>query len=79
MLSSALLLLVTVSAAYCGVPYPSPQEDINQRIINGQIIDVAKVPYIAAILINTSKYESTCAGSLVANQYIVTAAHCFNR
>jgi hypothetical protein len=43
------------------------------RIIDGTLVPVSQYPYVAQIVAG----DFTCTGTLVASQYVLTAAHCF--
>lgn len=43
------------------------------KIVGGQIIEVESVPYIAALIFNGGQI---CGGSIISNQWILSAAHC---
>jgi secreted trypsin-like serine protease len=49
------------------------------RIINGVVATTASYPFVAQIAITSpdGQSESQCAGSLIAPEWILTAAHCF--
>ncbi|XP_026750660.2 trypsin 3A1-like [Galleria mellonella] len=50
-------------------------EDKSLRIRGGNITDISNFPYMAAIIINGRLW---CAGAIVDENWVVTAAHCLN-
>ena len=53
--------------------------EIKPRIINGSTGFTATYPWMASISVITpdGMYESSCGGSLIAPNWVLTAAHCF--
>ncbi|KAG1711575.1 hypothetical protein DVH05_008824 [Phytophthora capsici] len=49
------------------------QED---RIYGGSEADASKYPYIVSLRENDADASTYCGGTLIASQYVVTAAHC---
>lgn len=49
---------------------PSP------RIVGGNIASPNSHPYIVGLLITVPQGQTWCGGSIISNQYILTAAHC---
>ena len=67
-LSAGLFLMLSTEAARI----------TKGRIVGGELTDTTKVPYIVSI---NMKYLSgikneTCGGSIIGNNWILTAAHC---
>ncbi|XP_062698993.1 trypsin-1-like [Aedes albopictus] len=60
-----LILLITA-----GYALPSRA---HQRIVGGDEIDIAKVPFMASVSGNRGHY---CGGSILSGRWILTAAHC---
>ena len=57
----------------CGRPY---QEG---RVVNGSQSSPGSHPWAVQILLARSRSKIFCAGTLLTNRFLLTAAHCFNR
>ena len=57
----------------CGRPY---QEG---RVVNGSQSSPGSHPWAVQILLTRARTKIFCAGTLLTNRFLVTAAHCFNR
>ncbi|KAL7867201.1 hypothetical protein AOLI_G00150150 [Acnodon oligacanthus] len=69
----ALIPLLLLAAL---LPYLSHSASVNVAIINGTEVKPHSRPYMVSI----QKYGShTCGGFLVSTQFVMTAAHCWNR
>ncbi|CAK1589579.1 unnamed protein product [Parnassius mnemosyne] len=66
------LLLVTISGLGVSTPITKQKEDV--RVVGGEDIDITAAPYQVSIV-----YAGThlCGASIIANDLILTAAHCF--
>jgi len=53
-----------------------PLQEIGGRIINGLPAGTGQFPWQAAIYVSTPERTTFCGGSLVSEQWIVTAGHC---
>lgn len=61
----------------CGLPAIQPDLK-NSRIINGYTTKANSYPWMASIGYNSPNvnYSHICGGSLISEQFILTAAHC---
>lgn len=50
--------------------------EIDPRIIQGENATRGQFPYYAFLKVQLAQGEAACGGSLISNQYVVTAAHC---
>ena len=57
----------------CGRPY---QEG---RVVNGSQASAGSHPWAVQMMLSRARGKILCAGSLITNRFLVTAAHCFNR
>lgn len=58
---------------------PTGEPPSESRIIGGTEVDPNSVPYQAALFIHFARGSSFCGGSLISEQFILTAAHCMDR
>lgn len=58
---------------------PNGEPPSESRIIGGTEVDPNSVPYQAALFIHFSRGSAFCGGSLISEQFILTAAHCMDR
>ncbi|XP_055842808.1 phenoloxidase-activating factor 3-like [Episyrphus balteatus] len=64
--------LVQLMTTPCGI------SDSSNRILNGETAFLFEFPWMALLEFNTSVGRSfMCAGSLISDRYVLTAAHCF--
>jgi len=62
-----------VGNCYCGIPNKSPKS----KIVGGGPTGVGEFPWLVAILYrNKNLIGQQCAGTLVGDKYVLTAAHC---
>lgn len=73
MCSSAILFVGVVAATVLGGP--ADPLHTNGRIVGGVEWEITKAPYIVSVRIFNNNYHS-CGGSIVAKNFVVTAAHC---
>ncbi|XP_062874286.1 elastase 3 like isoform X1 [Trichomycterus rosablanca] len=72
-LASALI----ASAFGCGVP---PIEPINTRVVNGVDAKPHSWPWQISLQYDKNgEWRHTCGGSLIATNWVMTAAHCINK
>ncbi|CAK1589578.1 unnamed protein product [Parnassius mnemosyne] len=66
-----LLFVVTIFAAAASLPTTKTKDDV--RIVGGEDIDITKAPFQVSLV---RKGRHSCGGSIIANDLILTAAHC---
>ncbi|KAK2863571.1 hypothetical protein Q5P01_003104 [Channa striata] len=62
------LTLLTLLTPVCG------KTELNSKIVGGQDVSPGSWPWQAALHINRTNF---CGGSLINNEWVLTAAHCF--
>lgn len=76
-----LVLIEGVRLAHGLLSEPTPDgqhRDLETRIIGGSVADATRYPYYTYVRIG-SEFESTsCGGSLIAPDVVLTAAHCLS-
>lgn len=68
MLNSVIILSILHST------FASPLVKLDGRIVGGNMIGISKTPYIVSI---QNFYGHLCGGSLIADDWVLSAAHCF--
>jgi secreted trypsin-like serine protease len=48
----------------------------NIKILSGYSIDITDAPFMAKIEVKFNQGHSYCGGSIIRNNFILTAAHC---
>ncbi|KOC62369.1 Serine protease gd [Habropoda laboriosa] len=56
---------------------PTATSKINLLVVRGEKTSHGQWPWLAAIFIVKKNFEYQCAGTLVSNIHVITAAHCF--
>jgi len=51
----------------------------SNRILGGEETDENEYPWMVKVLSSFSNWEGTCGGSLISNEWVLTAAHCVRR
>jgi secreted trypsin-like serine protease len=78
-LSFTCLMAFTMFSSYLVVTsaHQVDERELNSRIIGGTIADAKRYPYYTYLEITSTSFAtSTCGGSLVAPDMVLTAAHC---
>ncbi|KAL1506272.1 hypothetical protein ABEB36_005664 [Hypothenemus hampei] len=58
---------------------PSGEAPPEARIIGGTEVNPNTIPYQAALFIHFARGRSFCGGSLISENYVLTAAHCMDK
>jgi len=67
-----LMLFLVVLVGLVGAPFAQAQTIVRPSIVGGSVAAMAEFPYQVLVLVN----GYMCGGSLIAHQYVLTAAHC---
>ncbi|XP_050672345.1 trypsin-7-like isoform X6 [Leptidea sinapis] len=63
-----------VQGIYCKISLPSFLED--DKIVGGNETSITKFPYQVIVAVHDSQGRYVCGGSILNEEYILTAAHC---
>ena len=69
-----------LAAAALGSSAAPAQEKVDlagRRIVGGEPTDIKKHPWQVAMYVNKVPGSTLCGGSLIADRWVLTAAHCF--
>jgi secreted trypsin-like serine protease len=74
-------LAIMLKPSACEGVKPVAPVRLDDHIVNGEEAEVAEFPHMAAIGYETasSSYEFNCGGTLISDNFVLTAAHCVNR
>ncbi|EDL81021.1 rCG31213, isoform CRA_c [Rattus norvegicus] len=76
MIRTLLLSALVAGALSCGYPTYEVQHDVS-RVVGGQEASPNSWPWQVSLqYLSSGKWHHTCGGSLVANNWVLTAAHC---
>nr|XP_019525619.2 collagenase-like isoform X1 [Aedes albopictus] len=73
------VLSVAHAATYDVLPIPRkdvPHHDELKKVVNGQTAEAGQFPWQVSIRATLGRSVTVCGGSLIAPQWILTAAHC---
>ncbi|KAJ2499505.1 hypothetical protein IWW47_003348 [Coemansia sp. RSA 2052] len=70
------LAIVAASLINAAATTPPPVVHLDKRIIAGSAVEAGKYPFAVRLNIKRGEEEYLCGGSLLLNNYVVTAAHC---
>jgi secreted trypsin-like serine protease len=74
-----VLLLAAAISLVCWAPKVESAEQIRIRpfVVGGTQADIADFPYQVGLLLTRNGNKYRCGGSIIAPNWVVTAAHCF--
>ena len=74
-------ILLMLSALWLSEPVAAQEEirPAGRRIVGGEKTDIQKHPWQVALDIKSSSQTYLCGGSLIAERWVLTAAHCFQQ
>lgn len=78
LLSTVLMLTSTFSSISNACEFPT-ERNLDPKIVNGFDGTRGQFPYQALLFWDRARGYSYCGGSLISNQWILTAAHCVHR
>jgi secreted trypsin-like serine protease len=71
-----LFLAIFTSTATSKDAFPETERSIASRIVGGQVASVGQFPYVAAVHKVTSDGSYFCGGTLLNNEWVLTAGIC---
>ena len=75
-----LVVCIFTASGVSGYVAAQPGNDDDDRIINGQEVNITKVPWQVAVVSSSEPndfYAQSCGASILSENWILSAAHCF--
>uniref|UniRef100_U5ENX1 Putative trypsin-like serine protease n=1 Tax=Corethrella appendiculata TaxID=1370023 RepID=U5ENX1_9DIPT len=69
--------IIVIVALYANCAYSVPHYDT--RVVNGESAEVGQFPYQVQLVVTVPQGRALCGGSLISDQWVLTAGHCVEK